>query len=71
MNFIKNSCIDVNSINKQKIVIAPIKAPKAILFNDAFLFNKIETVTKRIKSKIKFKRNTISKYIFISSPIKL
>lgn len=46
--------------NKNKIVKEPIKAPNIILFKEAFLFKVLFTVSKRTKSKNKFKRKTRS-----------
>lgn len=46
--------------NKNKIVKEPIKAPNISLFKEAFLFKVLFTVSKRTKSKNKFKRKTRS-----------
>ena len=46
--------------NKKKIVKEPTKAPKTSLFKEAFLFKVLFTVSKRTKSKNKFKRKTRS-----------
>lgn len=58
----------VKEKKRVKKEVDPSKAPRNILFKDAFLFKVLFTVKRRRKSKNKLRRNTKSKYMVISSP---
>ena len=64
-NINKKSCKEVIFTNKNKILKLPINEPKIILKNLVFLLSNKDTLIKSKKSKVKFKSNTKSKYIFI------
>ena len=57
--------IGINNVNIER---EPNKLPLNILFKEAFLFNVLFTVKRRIKSKNKFNKKTKSKYTIIISP---
>lgn len=57
----KKRKIDEIGKNNVNIVSEPIHAPKKILFMETFRFKVLLTVSKRLKSKNKFKRNTKSR----------
>lgn len=58
-----------NDINKVIKVTVPNDVPSKILFRDVCRFNNIDTLMSIRASYRKLMRNTISRYIFISSPI--
>lgn len=66
--FKKNSVIEFILINKRKIEKPPTIAPDKIDQMDTFRLSSNFTVISNKKSKKKFRKNTTSKYIFISSP---
>lgn len=61
------STSELTLINKNKMLIPPIKEPKITLFKLAFLFNIRLTARSNKKSKKKFKMIIKSTYIFIST----
>ena len=63
---IRNSNKLDNSINKEKIVILPIKLPKRSFFKLVCLLNITPVAKSNNKSNRKFKSKTKSIYIFIS-----
>ena len=68
----KNKVIELKFINKDIMLIPPIKAPSNNLINLTFLFKIYDTQKSKIKSKKKLSNTIKSMYIFIYlSPIKI
>lgn len=68
----KNKVIELKFINKDIMLIPPIKAPNNNLINLTFLFKIYDTQKSKIKSKKKLSNTIKSMYIFIYlSPIKI
>ena len=68
ITFKKNSVIEFILINKKKLEKPPTMAPDKIDQMETFRLSNNFTVMSNRKSKKKFRKNTTSKYIFISSP---